>query len=308
MNQLSRIAPISDSGAARVASAGTLADLAGQIIATGAPGEPRPRRRRRLALVAVATPVVAGAVAAAVVIAATGQPARTAPQARSQAATPGPSAPSGGTARLTAALSFTTSGGYITVRVVNPLADASRYRAEFAQHHLDISLTLVPVSPSLVGTLVYFGEQPEAGITPIAAKGRCFTGGAGAECPVGVRISASFRGQAQIVFGRAAKPGEQYESTAPANAPGEVMHGMTFKGLTVARVVAMLRQRHVTVPEFNYDDHGYGKLLHTAPGNWYVYDADPWALNQVMLSVGPVWPQPEMSSGLAPVPSPTASG
>jgi hypothetical protein len=61
-----------------------------------------------------------------------------------------------------------------------------------------------------------------AGIETITARGRCYTGGGGSACPVGVQIPVGYRGQAEVVFGRAARPGEQYESTAPATAPGEV--------------------------------------------------------------------------------------
>lgn len=306
-NQLSQISPISDADAALTVRASTLADLAGQITATPVTTDSRNAssrgrtRRKRMTLIGIATPVLAGAAATAVILAAAGQPAPVKPGHPSQSA-------SGGTALLTAALSFTRSGGYITVKVVDPLADPSRYRAEFAEHHLKISLELVPVSPSLVGTLVYFSEPPAGGITPITAKGACLTGGGGSACPVAVRISVGFRGQAQIVFGRAARPGEQYESTAPATAPGEVLHGLTVQGMTVARVLAMLRQRGVTVPVYHYNDHGFGKLLHHVPGNWYVYDADPWAPQQVTLSVGPTWPQPVPSAPTAngPAPRPTA--
>jgi hypothetical protein len=316
MNQLSRISPISDAEAARTVRASTLADLAGQITATeqmaDSEGSSRRTRRRPLALALTGIPVAAGIAVAAVILAA-GQPAPVQAGAPVKAGAPAkaghPSQPAGGgSARLTAALSFGTSGGYITVRVVNPLADASRYRAEFAQHHLKITLDLVPASPSIVGTLVYFSEPTGGDITPITAQGKCFTGGGGSACPVGVRIPDGFRGQAAIVFGRAAKPGEQYESTAPATASGEVMHGMTFKGMTVAQVLAMLRQRQVTVPVYNYDDHGVGKQLRRVPGTWFVYDAVPWASGQVMLFVGPTWPQPVTSTPVpgSPIPSPTA--
>ena len=75
------------------------------------------------------------------------------------------------------------------------------------------------MSPSLVGTLVYFSEPPAGGITPITA----------------------------------------------GDGPGEVLHGMTVQGMTVARVLAILRQRGVTVPVYHYNDHGFGKLLHHVP-------------------------------------------
>ncbi len=191
----------------------------------------------------------------------------------------------------------------------DPLADPSRYRAAFAAHHLDITLSLVPVSPSLVGTVVYTGQSAGSSeITAITARGKCYTGGGGSACPVGVRIPIGFGGQAQLVFGRAARPGERYESTASPTAPGEVMHGLTFVGDTVAQVLALLRQRDVTVPDFNYDDHGDNRNVASVPGTWYVYDADPWAPQQVMLMVGPARTPPvQAPQPGGAVPSPTAS-
>ena len=73
------------------------------------------------------------------------------------------------------------------------------------------------MSPSLVGTLVYFSEPPAGGITPISTV-------------------------------------EQ---------GGEAI--LTVQGMTVARVLAILRQRGVTVPVYHYNDHGFGKLLHHVP-------------------------------------------
>jgi hypothetical protein len=62
-----------------------------------------------------------------------------------------------------------------------------------------------------------------------------------------------------------------------------------------------------TVPVFNYARQGYARNLSRVPGSWYVYDALPWAAQQVMLFVGPTRtppgggaPQPR-----TPVPSPT---
>jgi len=45
----------------------------------------------------------------------------------------------------------------------------------------------------------------------------------------------------------------------------------------VAQVLAQLRERHVTVPVFNYAQSGSARNLSHVPGAWYVYDADPWA-------------------------------
>ena len=315
MNQISRICPVTDAEAERIARHGALADLAAQITATDAPGVGAPPRtgerrageRRRWLL---AAPVAAGLAVAALIVAELAGPGHQAGPAAVQSprTTVEPRA-AGSTAQTAQALSFTTSDGWITVVVRNPLADEARYRAEFAAHHLDITFNLVPASPSIVGTVVYIGQSAGSSqIQTITARGRCYTGGGGAECPVGVRIPADFHGQAEIVFGRAARPGEQYESTASATAPGEVMHGLKFIGDTVTQVLALLRPRHVTVAVYNFDKKGYGVNVHHVPGSWYVYDATPWAPGQVMLSVGPTRTQPPAGPPQPGTPTPSPTG
>ena len=297
MNQISRICPVTDTAAERLVHPGTFADLGARITAALpadlAPARPggQPRRRRLLIGKPIGTSLAAALAVIALVAAAL---AITRPSAPPKPATaPPPSVKASARPVPAHVLSFTTSGGYITVIVRNPLADPARYRAEFAAHHLNITLKMVPASPSLVGTVVYV-EEPASSpdIETITAQGRCYTGGGGSACPVGVRIPVGFRGQAEVVFGRAARPGEQYESTAAATAPGEVMHGLHFAGDTVAQVLAMLRGRHVTVPVFNYAQSGGARNVSHVPGTWYVYDADPWAPGQVLLFVGPTRTQP----------------
>jgi hypothetical protein len=294
MNQISQICPVTDTDAERLVRPGTFADLGARItaappadLAPARPGrEPRQPRghRKPIGMSLAAALAVIALVAAALAI--------TRPSAPPKPATaPPPSVKDRVPAQV---LSFTTSAGYITVIVRNPLADPARYRAEFAAHHLNITLKMVPASPSIVGTVVYIGEPASSpDIETITAQGRCYTGGGGSACPVGVRIPVGFRGQAEVVFGRAARPGEQYESTAAATAPGEVMHGLRFAGDTVAQVLAMLRERHVTVPVFNYVRSGGARNVSHVPGTWYVYDATPWAPGQVLLFVGPTRTQPE---------------
>lgn len=299
MNQLSRISPVSDAEAARLVQPGTMADLASEITAASLPpasahhghghaasSTGRPRRRRSWV---IGVPLAAGLAAAVLIIASFGSPAHQPgaagkghPVTKDRTVTK-----QRGHATQARVLSFVRRGGYIIVKVRDPLADPARYNAEFARHHLDIRLTMVPVSPSLVGTLVYMGNSQGASpIMPITAQGRCFTGGGGSACPVGVRIPVGFHGNAQLTFGRAARPGEQYESTASAFAPGEALHGMSIKGETVAQVLVALRARHVGVALYDAFRHNIAVHLHHVPGSYHVYDAVPWAQGQVMLFVG----------------------
>jgi hypothetical protein len=303
MNQLTPISPVSDAEAGHLVRPGTLAELAERITVespvqdaawgVSVRGRWRSGKRRKWM---VAVPLAAALAVAWLVLTSVGQ--------RVGPVSVGPVAAQ--------ALSFSRHGGQITVIVRDPLADPAAYRAEFARHHLRISLKLLPVSPSLVGTVVYIGQSGGADIQPITARGRCWTGGGGAACPVGVRIPAGFQGSAQLVFGRAARAGERYESTTSAFAVGEVMHGMRVRGRTVSQVVSLLRARGVSVPVFNYARGGVARNVRHVPGRWFVYDATPWAPHDVMLFVGPARnpppvgaPQPVSSGAPAPSPSPT---
>lgn len=203
MNEITRISPVTDDEAARLARPQTLADLASQIVATPVETPPGGYRRagqragrshKRRALLAI--PLVAGLSAAAAFVAVAASSSSAPP------ATPGQTSGQ--------ALAFTTSAGFITVIVRDPLADPAVYRAEFAAHRLDITLQMRPVSPSLVGSVFYM-DEPGTGphLIPITEKGACNTPGGGDICPVGVKIPVGFRGPGEIDFGRAARPGEQ---------------------------------------------------------------------------------------------------
>ena len=212
------------------------------------------------------------------------------------------------TARGGQALAFTTSADSITVIVRDPLADPAVYRAELAAHHLDLTISMRPVSPSIVGSVFYM-DEPGTGphLIPITVKGACNTPGGGDNCTVGVRVPAGFRGPGEIDFGRAARPGEQYISAGSAFAPGEAMHGMTIRGTTVAQVVAQLRARHVSVAFYNEPGANGYVNVHSAPGGWYVHDAVPWAPGEVMLFVGQAaHEQASPPAAGTPVPSPAS--
>lgn len=317
---IGRLAPVTDARAAELLTDETAADLAGRILT--APAEaaepavepaaaPRRRARRRLTigLPLLATGVAAAAVAAALVTQSggSGDPGRD----------PGRPAPSGsahGRVQLAAALSFTPKGGYIDVRIRDPYADPARYKQEFAAHGLHVNLSLVPVSPSIVNTVVM--EDIDAGthpddVTEIRVKGACEVTSGGDDCTVGVRIRKGYTGTATIVFGRAARPGEKYESSNRADARGEAMHGMVFRKRHVSEVLAALAKRHITVPEYRVmvGNESQSRRPGQVPGNWYVHDAALWADGQVMLFVGPRPTEDEQAANPpgAPVPTPTAT-
>ncbi|WP_067635096.1 hypothetical protein [Actinomadura latina] len=290
---IGRLAPITDARTAELLTDEAAADLADRITAALPAEVPvtAPAARRSPLLLRLGLPLAAAGVACAAVtvglLARDDGPQRP-PATASTAPTAAPTSPK---VALVAALSFTRKGGYIDVRVRDPLADPKRYSAEFAKHGLDVELSLVPASPSIVGTVVMVDTSEgtkDGDITTITAKGECETGGGGDVCPVGVRIRKGYKGTAGVVFARAARPGEQYNSTAPVTAPGEAMHGMAFRGHRVGEVLAALKKRHVTVPEYRYMDGNISKPLYPGqvPGNWYVHDAVPWAKGQVLLFVG----------------------
>ncbi|MFG2248532.1 hypothetical protein [Spirillospora sp. NPDC048823] len=272
------LAPITDRRAGELLTDETAADLADRITA-----HPAERNRRRPLRLIIGVPLAtAAAVCAGVALAAT----------IPDDDDPRPGKPTHDITLAAAALTVTPKGEYIEVRVRDPLADPERYRTEFAALGLDVSLNLVPASPSIVGTVVMMSTSKGTGerdITTLTAKGECETGGGGDQCPVGIRVRTDFKGKAEIVFGRAARPGEQYGSSAPVTAPGEAMHGMTFRNHRVSEVLAALKKRDVTVPEYRSMTGNTRNVLRPGqvPPTWYVHDGVPWAKDQVLLFVGP---------------------
>jgi hypothetical protein len=87
-----------------------------------------------------------------------------------------------------AGVEFTDQDGYIVAEVTDPTAASEQLRAAFAEHGLDIDLRLVPVSLSLVGTVVFVGDDGADGIETLQG-GKCVTGGGGARSACGSRPS-----------------------------------------------------------------------------------------------------------------------
>jgi hypothetical protein len=138
--------------------------------------------------------------------------------------------------------------GDIVATVTNPFAAQSSLDAAFRAAGLDITVSLVPASPSAVGTVVEISEPSSGPEIGTLTGGSCVTGGGGpGNCPVGLRIPRQFAGSGSIVLGRPAKPGEAYESTNSAFAPGELLHCSGLIGTTVATALPELATRGVSV-------------------------------------------------------------
>lgn len=179
---------------------------------TSAP--PAPRRRWGLRL-AIGGSLVAG-VAAAVVAASVWLP---------------DSSPGGPAPAQAAALQFTTGGKYLEIRILDPAADPQRYRDELAAHGLDIDLSLVAAEPEDVGRVI-FEEESTPGIELIEAPGNCTANG---NCGVGVQVPLAYRGHANIIFGRTAKPGDAADAPILSDAQKAQLNGLVGKTVAEAR-------------------------------------------------------------------------
>ena len=189
-------------------------------------------------------------------------------------------------------VSFRNAGdNEITATVTDPFAAESRLKAAFAQQHLNITVTLVPVSPSLVGTVIYTGGYGGA-MSEIQALhgGHCVTGGG--RCPIGVKIPTTFTGQGYIGLGRPAKPGETYQSQASAFAPGELLHCSHLLGARVSHALPVLKADKLTIQWRGAGtEAGSSKADTTPPGTSYIWDASMASPRVVFLFTAPQpWP------------------
>ena len=91
----------------------------------------------------------------------------------------------------------------------------------------------------MVGSVVYMGSS--AGASRIGVLYSATRRAPGGPLPIGLRIPVDFKGQADIVLGRAARPDETYVSTADAFAPGEALHGSGLLGMRVSAALVKLR-------------------------------------------------------------------
>jgi hypothetical protein len=180
-------------------------------------------------------------------------------------------------------LTFAEDNGYLDITIVDPVADPARYRAELAQHGLAIDLKLAPAAPDQVGRVIFQEEDGSDGpqIKTVEKPGDCSANG---DCSVGIRVPLSYRGKAQIVFGRTPKPGETIEGDAPVLSPKQQGQLNEHKGKQVADVRAILAANGQTAT-YRVGFASREAAADEVPGNWYVYDVAPLANDVVVLWV-----------------------
>jgi hypothetical protein len=187
------------------------------------------------------------------------------------------------TSPAAAGVEIQRQGGYLVATVVDLNADPEAMRAAFRERGLDIDLTLVPVSPSLVGEIVAMSDdRPGIEHLPDKARGcpeelRCG--------PIGLRIPLGWSGHADVTLGRRARPEEMFVSSGSAFAPGEALHCVTgVIGATVASARAELSRRGIE-PIWHADERGYGRILESPDSilDWVVVNAIPASAGSVHL-------------------------
>jgi len=269
LQTLARIAVIDDDAAANLVSMSVRADLAARVSevpARQAAGSGRSRQRPWLSARrrwTAGVPVAVALTAAMLVFGLVVRP--------------------GGVESARAALVITKHGRAVDVVVRDPravIADVQRFRRELSAEGVDVKIVLFPVSPPMVGKYLGYGADGELGQVP----------GLSAIDKNGVRVSASFQGQAEIFIGRAAQPGESYWIAESATAPGEVLAGVDIAGKTVADLLPVLESAGVA-PDYNVEavnDDGQvvDTLTASVPGGYFVYGAWTDQPGKVQLDVG----------------------
>ncbi|WP_026403171.1 hypothetical protein [Actinomadura rifamycini] len=220
-----------------------------ELLAAVLSGEPAPPRRRRLALRLAAGAVTVTAVAAALVAGLTGWESE---PLRSYA---------------NAAVAIDVEGEMFEVRVKDAHADQREFREAFARFGLDVRLRVVPVSPRRQRDFVQVralraepvGEPPPGGVTGThSTELECTPGQDVCALKVGLGGELYRRHGADILIGRAARPGEVYTDAYPAAGDRPASLGLT--GRTVGEALAELRRRGLgaafTIGAFNLDGSG----------------------------------------------------
>lgn len=201
-----------------------------------------------------------------------------------------PDRPGGPAPAQAVALEIATDGDYLEISINDPVADAERYRAELAEHGLDIELSLAPADPDRVGRVI-FQEVGDTGTGPtlevIEAPGDC---GADGSCSVVIRVPVAFSSYAHIVLGRTPLPGEGgvegATGDAPVLTPEESQRIASLIGMRVAEARTALAESGWTA-DYRVGDDSRAATADEVPDDWYVTDAAPVGGGVIVLWADP---------------------
>ncbi|MEV6035771.1 hypothetical protein AB0L65_31750 [Nonomuraea sp. NPDC052116] len=153
-----------------------------------------------------------------------------------------------------AALDVKEEGDHYVIEVKDLYAKPEVYESRLRGLGLKISLKVVPVSPSLVGEISTDTLGWKAGPFPYADKIKTIDRpeqcGRYRQCPIGVTIAKDFTAQADILLGRAGRPGEEYQAGAGLSDDGEPLHCQPFYNRPVGEVRGRLKEMGVSVREY----------------------------------------------------------
>ena len=163
----------------------------------------------------------------------------------------------------TAGIQLTRDGSDYVVRITEPERDSRELTAALKAQGLDIEVATVPVSPSLVGSIVAEGSTGGSAALQALSPEPCL---ALRGCEVGFRAPVGFTGDWSVSVGRRARPREDYASTASSFSPGERLACSPLLGQPVPDVVAALHGLGLTLeyrgaPNDSQDPTDYTGML-----------------------------------------------
>ncbi len=191
-----------------------------------------------------------------------------------------------------AGVHFARHAGYIDATIDDPSAPAESMEAAFVQYGLNITVNVIPASPSLVGTITFM-DTPSSFKPIYGPEGSCLLPGGATRCVIGMRVPSDFSGSATIVVDGTAAPGQAYSSVNDALAPGEVLHCSGIRGMSVSEAAPILQKLGVTPIWRTYDGTDpAGGVSQSSVENQFITDTLPASLGTVYLWVQPTPPSP----------------
>jgi hypothetical protein len=190
---------------------------------------------------------------------------------------------SAGPSRALAGLELERDGSGYRVVVTDVERDAKDLTDAMHGYGYDITLAVLPVSPSLVGSIVSGSSSGGSDELQPLHDGPCL---ATAGCEVGFRIPADWKGKAVVVVGRVARPGERYASVASAFDDGEFLGCSFQRGMRVSELLPELARRGISV-QYRPEGAPAGSMVQS---DWIVTDVLPGTATSAFLFASPTAP------------------